>query len=209
VRPEERATDRAPRQLGLARLSPRASPLKRGITRFTPKPAERSTYTLVASLLLIALFAFWEPIGGVVWKVEEPVVTAVLYSLFGFGWGLVLVSTFLINHFDLFGLRQVWLYLIGKEHSALKFATPGPYKWVRHPLYVGWLFAFWAAPTMTIAHLVFALLTTGYILIAIQLEERDLIDAHPEYAGYCKRVPMLIPRFKRAKGDGIPVGEAA
>lgn len=182
---------------------------KRWITRFIPKPAERSTYTLVASLLLIALFANWEPIGGVVWRVEDPVAKAVLYGLFGFGWGLVLVSTFLINHFDLFGLRQVWLYLIGREYTHLKFATPGPYKWVRHPLYVGWFFAFWATPTMTIAHLVFALLATGYILIAIQLEERDLIDVHPEYAGYRKRVPMLIHRFGRIRSGGTPAAEGA
>jgi len=182
---------------------------KRWITGFIPKPAERSTYTLAASLLLIALFAYWEPIGGVVWRVEDPVGKAVLYSLFGFGWGLVLVSTFLINHFDLFGLRQVWLHLIGREYTQLKFATPGPYKWVRHPLYVGWFFAFWATPTMTIAHLVFALLATGYILIAIQLEERDLIDAHPEYAGYRTRVPMLIPRFGRNRSGGAPVAEGA
>ncbi len=182
---------------------------KRWITRFIPKPAERSTYTLVASLLLIALFAHWEPIGGVVWNVESLIGRAVLYGLFGFGWGLVLVATFLINHFDLFGLRQVWLYLIGKEYTHLEFATPGPYKWVRHPLYVGWFFAFWATPTMTIAHLVFALLATGYILVAIQLEERDLIDAHPEYTGYRKRVPMLIPRFKRRFGGGSPATESA
>ncbi|MFZ0789302.1 MAG: isoprenylcysteine carboxylmethyltransferase family protein, partial [Chromatiaceae bacterium] len=177
--------------------------------RFIPKPAERSTYTLASSLLLIALFTFWEPIGGVVWSVEDPIGRAVLFSLFGFGWGLVLVATFLINHFDLFGLRQVWLYLVGKEYRPLKFGTPGPYKWVRHPLYVGWFFAFWATPTMTVAHLVFALLTTGYILIAIQLEERDLLDAHPEYAGYRKRVPMLIPRFKRGRGAATPAAEAA
>jgi protein-S-isoprenylcysteine O-methyltransferase Ste14 len=182
---------------------------KRWITRFIPKPAERSTYTLAASLLLVTLFAFWEPIGGLVWRVEDPLGKAVLYSLFGFGWGLVLVSTFLINHFDLFGLRQVWLYLTGTEYTHLKFATPGPYRWVRHPLYVGWFFAFWATPTMTIAHLVFALLTTAYILIAIRLEERDLVDAHPEYAGYRKRVPMLIPGFTREKSRGAPLGEAA
>lgn len=182
---------------------------KRRITRFIPRPAERSTYTLVASLILIALFAHWEPIGGVIWNVESPVGRAVLYGLFGFGWGLVLVATFLINHFDLFGLRQVWLYLVGKEYTHLEFATPGPYKWVRHPLYVGWFFAFWATPTMTIAHLVFALLATGYILVAIQLEERDLIDAHPEYAGYRKRVPMLVPRFKRSFGGANPASETA
>ena len=182
---------------------------KRWITGFIPKAAERSTYTLASSLLLIALFTFWEPIGGVVWSVEDPIGKAVLYSLFGFGWGLVLVATFLINHFDLFGLRQVWLYLVGKEYTLLKFGTPGLYKWVRHPLYVGWFFAFWATPTMTVAHLVFALLTTGYILIAIQLEERDLLDVHPEYAGYRKRVPMLIPRFRRGGNAGTPAGEAA
>ncbi|MGE5154982.1 MAG: methanethiol S-methyltransferase [Bdellovibrio bacteriovorus] len=182
---------------------------KRWITRFIPRAAERSTYTLVSSLLLIVLFAWWQPIGGVIWNVEDPFGKAVLYSLFAFGWGLVLVATFLINHFDLFGLRQVWLYLIGKDYTHLKFGTPGPYKWVRHPLYVGWFFAFWATPTMTIAHLVFALLATGYILIAIQLEERDLIDVHPEYAGYRKRVPMLIPRFKGAAGPASPVSETA
>jgi len=142
---------------------------KRWITRSIPKPAERSTYTLASSLLLISLFAFWEPIGGVVWSVQDPIGKAVLHSLFGFGWALVLVATFLINHFDLFGLRQVWLYLVGKEYTHLKFGTPGFYKWVRHPLYVGWFFAFWATPTMTVAHLVFALLATGYILIAIQV----------------------------------------
>ncbi|MEJ2325436.1 MAG: isoprenylcysteine carboxylmethyltransferase family protein [Chromatiaceae bacterium] len=154
---------------------------KRWITRYIPKPAERSTYTLVASLLLIALFAFWEPIGGVIWRVDDPVGQAVLYGLFAFGWALVLVATFLINHFDLFGL----------------------------PLYVGWFFAFWATPTMTSAHLVFALLATGYILIAIQLEERDLVRFHPEYAGYRRRVPMLIPRFGRRRSGGTPAAESA
>jgi len=182
---------------------------KRWITRYIPKPAERSTYTLVASLLLIALFAFWEPIGGVIWRVDDPVGQAVLYGLFAFGWALVLVATFLINHFDLFGLRQVWLYLTGREYTYLQFATPGPYKWVRHPLYVGWFFAFWATPTMTSAHLVFALLATGYILIAIQLEERDLVRFHPEYAGYRRRVPMLIPRFGRRRSGGTPAAESA
>ncbi len=182
---------------------------KRWITRFIPEPAERSTYTLAASVLLIVLFAYWQPIGGEIWSVEDPVARTALYGLSGFGWALVLVSTFLINHFDLFGLRQVWLYLIGKEYTQLTFGTPGPYKWVRHPLYVGWFFAFWATPTMTIAHLVFALLATGYILVAIQLEERDLVRIHPEYAGYRKRVPMLIPLLKARWGRSQPAGEAA
>lgn len=170
---------------------------KRWWTRIIPQEAERSTYTLLSSLALIAMFAFWEPMGGIVWNVTSPVGQSVLYALFAFGWLLVLVSTFLINHFDLFGLRQVWLQLIGKPYTALPFKTPALYKHVRHPLYVGWFFAFWATPTMTVAHLVFALATTAYILIAIQLEERDLIEAHAEYSEYRKRVPMLIPFLKR------------
>jgi protein-S-isoprenylcysteine O-methyltransferase Ste14 len=174
---------------------------KRWITRYIPRESERSTYTLTASLLLIALFVCWQPMGGVIWNVTDPVGQAVLYGLYGFGWATVLVATFLINHFDLFGLRQVWLQLVGKSYTPLRFKTPGPYRLVRHPLYVGWLFVFWATPTMTAAHLLFALLTTGYILIGIRLEERDLLKAHPEYAGYRKHVPMLIPRLG-GKGRG-------
>src|SRR5262249_50084197 len=118
------------------------------------------------------------------------------------GWLLVLVTTFLINHFDLFGLRQVWLHLRGRPYEPLPFTTPGPYKLVRHPLYVGWLFAFWSTPTMTATHLLFAVATTAYILIAIRLEESALVAAHPEYAGYRARVPMLIPaRLRRASRE--------
>jgi methanethiol S-methyltransferase len=168
-------------------------------TMVIPKPIERSTYVLFSSLCLITLFYFWQPLGGVIWNVENPLFRNLLYSLFGFGWLLVLVSTFLINHFDLFGLRQVYLYLRGKEYTQLKFVTPGPYNYVRHPLYVGWLLAFWSTPTMTATHLVFALITTVYILVAIQLEERDLVTVHGKaYADYRRRVPMLIP-FSRRK----------
>src|SRR5690606_10771565 len=138
---------------------------KRWWTRFVPEPAERSTYTLFSSLALIALFAFWQPMGGVVWQIEQPLARGLLLALFFAGFGLVLVSTFLINHFDLFGLRQVWLHFRSRPYTPLKFGTPGPYRLVRHPLYVGWLLAFWAAPVMTVAHLVFALMTTAYILI--------------------------------------------
>ena len=172
---------------------------KRWWTRIIAKEAERSTYTLLSSLALIALFAFWEPIGGVVWHVESTVGQALLYAGFAFGWLLVLVSTFLINHFDLFGLRQVWLQLRRRPYTPLPFKTPVLYRYVRHPLYVGWFFAFWCTPTMTVAHLVFAIATTAYILIAIQLEERDLVAEHAEYAQYRKRVPMLVPFTKRRR----------
>jgi methanethiol S-methyltransferase len=170
---------------------------KRWFTRLVPESAERSTYVLFSSLALIALFALWQPLGGVVWNIEDPAWRGVMYAAFGFGWGLVLVSTFLINHFDLFGLRQVWLQLVGKPYTHLKFGTPGPYRLIRHPLYLGWFFAFWATPVMTATHLLFALATTGYILIAIQLEEKDLVDALGEdYREYKKRVPMIIPFLK-------------
>ena len=148
------------------------------------------------------MFAWWQPLGGVVWNVTDPTMRGVLWGGFAFGWLLVLVSTFLINHFDLFGLRQVWLQLRGRPYTHLAFGTPGPYRLVRHPLYVGWLFAFWATPTMTISHLVFAIATTGYILIAIQLEERDLVAHHGKlYTDYKERVPMLVPFTRKQNAD--------
>lgn len=163
-------------------------------TRVIPKQIERSTYVLLSSLALILLFALWQPIGGVIWKVEQPALRAVLYGLFALGFMLVLISTFLINHFDLFGLRQVYLYLRGKEYTQLRFGTPILYRHVRHPLYLGWLFAFWATPTMTIAHFVFALATTAYIFVAIQFEEKDLIDVYgDDYKRYKENVPMIVP----------------
>lgn len=168
-------------------------------TRFIPQAAERSTYVLLSSLALIALFYFWQPMGGVIWQVENRSGQLPLLAGFGFGWALVLYSTFLINHFDLFGLRQVWLQLLGKPYAALPFKTPAAYKLVRHPLYLGWFFAFWCTPQMTAAHLLFAVLTSVYILIGIYLEERDLLKAHPEYAAYRQRVPMLLPRVRKAK----------
>lgn len=162
-------------------------------TRLVPTVVERSTYVLFSSLALFVLFWKWQPMGGVIWSVGNSAGQLALNALFAIGWVTVLVSTFLINHFDLFGLRQVWLNLLGHPYSPLAFRTPGFYRYVRHPLYVGWLLVFWSAPTMTAAHLVFALATTTYILVAIQLEERDLVRIHGEYAEYRKRVPMLIP----------------
>ncbi len=167
-------------------------------TKIVPPVAERSTYVLASSLLLIFLFWQWRPMPGVVWQVENATARLVLWALFAFGWGLVLVSTFLINHFDLFGLRQVYLYWRGQPYTHLPFATPGPYRYVRHPLYVGWLFGFWATPTMTVGHLLFAAVTTSYILVAIVLEERDL--AHylgAPYEAYRQTVPKLIPFTRR------------
>lgn len=172
---------------------------KRWLTRLVPESAERSTYVLASSFALIALFAFWQPLGGEVWTVQDATLRGVLWGSFAFGWLLVLVSTFLINHFDLFGLRQVWLQLLGKPYTRLRFGTPGVYKLVRHPLYLGWLFAFWATPTMTGTHLLFAFMTTAYILIAIQFEEKDLVDSlGDDYRRYRERVPMIIPRMGRA-----------
>lgn len=163
-------------------------------TRVVPPAIERSTYVLFSSLALILVFWQWRPLGGTVWKVEDPAGRAVLYALFGFGWALVLLTTFLINHFDLFGLRQVWLQFRGKPYTKLQFGTPALYRLVRHPLYVGWLFAFWMTPAMTYAHLLFAIATTAYIMLAIPFEERDLVHEHgTAYEEYRRTVPMLVP----------------
>ncbi|MDH5573091.1 MAG: isoprenylcysteine carboxylmethyltransferase family protein [Gammaproteobacteria bacterium] len=176
---------------------------KRAWTRIIPKELERSTYVLFSSLALFALFAFWQPLGGLIWQVEDFAAQTALYSVSIFGWALVLVSTFLINHFDLFGLRQVTLYLMGREYSHIHFRTTLLYKNVRHPIYLGFILAFWATPVMTATHLLFAIATTGYILIGIQLEERDLKKALPEYDEYSKRVPMLIPSIGNRTDDLI------
>lgn len=177
---------------------------KKWLTRFVPQPAERSTYVLISSVLMIAMFWLWQPLGGSVWDVQNPVGKALLQAGFAFGFLLVLVSTFLINHFDLFGLRQVWLQFRRKDYTPLPFVTPGPYKVVRHPLYIGWLFAFWSTPTMTATHLLFAVATTAYILVAIRLEERDLCREHETYPEYRRSVPALIPARGRTFAPARP-----
>jgi len=171
-------------------------------TRVVPAPVERSTYVLFSSLALMVLFWKWQPMAGEIWRLESTSAVAAIRLLYAGGWLTVLGATFLINHFDLFGLRQVWLHLRGRDYTPLKFGTPGLYRYVRHPLYVGWLLVFWSAPVMTSAHLVFALATTAYILVAIQFEERDLVRFHPEYADYRSRVPMILPiRLERKSAD--------
>lgn len=169
---------------------------KRWWTRYVPRPIERSTYVLFTNIALALLFYFWQPMGGAIWHVQDPMGQGLLYGVFAAGWGLVLMATLLINHFDLFGMRQVWLYLRNQEYTPLPFKTPALYRHMRHPLYVGWLLVFWATPTMTVAHLVFAVTTTLYILVAIQWEEKDLVAFHGKaYQEYRRHVPMLIPRF--------------
>lgn len=170
---------------------------KRWWTRFVPVPAERSTYLLFSSLALALLFWLWQPLGGSIWQVTSHAGVLAINVIYALGWALLFYATFLINHFDLMGLRQVWLYAIGRPYRQLQFKTPWLYQQVRHPLYVGWLMIFWATPVMTAAHLLFAVMTTAYILFAIQFEERDLIAEHPEYARYRERVPMLLPGSRR------------
>jgi len=178
-------------------------------TRIVPPVLERSTYVLFASVALGLLCWQWRPIGGTVWAVEAPGARAALWAVFALGWLQVLAVTFLINHFDLFGLRQVWLQLVGRAYVRVPLATPGPYRVVRHPLYLGFLLAFWSTPVMTVAHLVFAAATTAYILLAIQFEERDLARQHgAEYEEYRRRVPMILPLGRHAAAPPPVRGEA-
>lgn len=171
---------------------------KRWWTKFVPRSVERSTFVLFASLALLLLYWQWRPVPQVVWAIESEVGRALVYSLFFVGWGIVFLGTFMINHFDLFGLRQVYFHAKNQDYRDLGFRTPFFYHFLRHPIMLGFIIAFWSAPTMTIGHLLFALATTAYILIAIQLEEHDLIHYFGEqYREYRRRTPMLIPRWPK------------
>lgn len=167
-------------------------------TRFVPPQCERATYLLFSGLALFGLMWFWQPIGIEIWNLQG-IHGLIAYGLYAAGWFVLVSATFFINHFDLFGLRQAWLHLRGKPYTHIPFRTPGYYRWVRHPIYVGWLMLFWATPTMTVSHLLFALATTGYILTAIPLEERDLSRLLPEYAAYRSRTAALIPGWVRRR----------
>lgn len=167
---------------------------KRAWTKIIPQPVERSTYVLATCIALLALITFWQPMTTVIWEVEAPAAQMVLHVLFGLGWLTVLVSTFLIDHFELFGFKQVWRYWKNQTVEAPAFKMPGLYRFVRHPIYLGFLVAFWSAPLMTLGHLYFAGVITAWVLLAIQLEERDLINSHGEqYKVYRSGVSMLVP----------------
>ncbi|MDP3689685.1 methanethiol S-methyltransferase [Bradyrhizobium sp.] len=179
---------------------------KRWWTRFVPPSIERSTYVLISSLVLLLLYWQWRPMPAPVWTVDSPFIAVALQAVSLLGWAMLFASTFMLSHFELFGLSQVFARPFGRDLPAAKFHTPLLYRVVRHPLYLSFLLAFWATPTMTAGHLLFALATTGYILIAIQLEERDLIGAFgDEYRRYRERVSMLIPLPGGRKSDDRPI----
>ena len=169
---------------------------KRAWTRLVPEPIERSTYVLISNVFMLALMAFWQPLGKSVWNVEQPALRLALWTLFGAGWLLVPLASLMIDHFDLFGTRQVWLHFRGREYQPLPFRTRALYRAVRHPLYVGWALAFWATPSMSAGHLLFASALTLYMAIAVRIEERDLVRYFGAlYEDYRERVPMFVPRI--------------
>ncbi len=168
-------------------------------TKVVPQHIERSTYVMISNLLVALLIWQWQPMVGVIWNVEHPVGASVLWGLFGIGWVMIVLTSFVINHFDLFGLRQVYLHLRGMEYTPIEFKAKWIYQYIRHPLMLGWIIAFWSTPQMSAGHLVFAVGTTVYILIAIQFEERDLVKYHGEdYENYRRKVSMLIPFKKKS-----------
>jgi len=176
---------------------------KRVWTKLVPEPAERATYVLLSTLALVLLFAFWQPIEGAVWRVTHPAGVAALQALYFGGWALLLYATALIDHFDLFGLRQAWLAFRGRRYAHHPFATPGLYRWVRHPLYVSWAIIFWATPEMSVGHLLFAGVASAYMVLAVFVEERDLVahfgDAYRRYQESTPKFLPGLPRLRRSR----------
>jgi protein-S-isoprenylcysteine O-methyltransferase Ste14 len=174
---------------------------KRVWIKIVPEPAERPTYVLLSSLALALLFALWQPIGGTVWEITSPAAAAFVHAVYFSGWGMLLYVTALIDHFDLFGLRQAWIAFRGRPYTSHPFATPGLYKHMRHPLYVSWAIIFWATPVMSVGQLLFAAVATGYMLVAVLFEERNLV-AHfgDAYRRYQESTPKYFPRFGRLRG---------
>jgi len=183
--------------------------VKAVITRVIPKPIERATYVLASSAAFVLLFALWQPLPAALWRTEG-VLAALLQAGSLLGFGIVLYTTFLIDHFDLFGLRQVFLAWRNRPYTEKRFVTPQIYRFIRHPLYVGWMIAFWSAPVLSIGRALFAAAMTGYILIAIRYEERDLSEALGEpYRRWRESTPMFVPRVRDRRGSGSPAVEAS
>ena len=174
---------------------------KRLWTKLVPEPAERPTYVLLSSLALVLLFALWRPIGGTVWALTGEAGFTLVRAVYFTGWGMLLYATALIDHFDLFGLRQAWLAFRGRPYASHPFKTPGLYKHMRHPLYVSWAIIFWATPVMSVGHLLFAVVTTAYMVVAVLFEERDLVGHFGDaYRRYQESTPRYFPRFGRKLG---------
>lgn len=186
---------------------------KRWWTKIIPDPIERSTYVLFSSLALILLIWKWQPMGGMIWAVSSPLLSGLCTAISLLGFTLVLASSFMVNHFDLFGLRQVWMYFRKEPYQPLKFTTAYLYKYVRHPLYLGFIIGSWVTPVMTSTHFVFAIMITGYILIGIHLEEKDLVNFYGKhYLNYKKHIPMLFPKFRKKQPSRetiVPVSDQA
>ena len=177
---------------GMARKS-----FKRWLHARISRCLERSTYVLASSIAIIVVFVLWQPMGGIVWSVSNAVWTRAIYAVYFAGWGLMIYASFLLDHFEMFGLRQAWTAYRGGECWSPRFRTPGLYRHVRHPIYLGWLVILWASPVMTVAHVVFAAGMTIYVLIGIQFEERDLALELHDYQQYKRKVPMLLPSFRK------------
>jgi protein-S-isoprenylcysteine O-methyltransferase Ste14 len=182
---------------GLQHSGMARKPFKRWLHARMSRCLERSTYVLASSIALIAVLALWQPMGGVVWSVSNAILSRAIYAFYFAGWGLMIYATFLIDHFEMFGLRQAWTAYRGGECSSPEFRTPGMYRHVRHPIYLGWLVIMWASPVMTVTHLVFAAGMTIYMLVGIQFEERDRAIELPDYQQYKRKVPMLLPSMRK------------